>query len=152
MADDIYKIKFDESLHIMQLGYDKPVHLRTKNQLVVFFDTFRTICDRYKSSGRFYLIINMTNLVIEPELCCIYAQNAKSIIDNYIIPDGVARYGHQITRLTVRRAYSDHLGEDPHIFSSFAEASAHIQNLISKNKQMLEATYPGQDLMSHRPF
>lgn len=139
---EYFIVDFDESRRIMYLAYERRIHLKTKSQLDQSFELFQSICDRYYSQKKFYLIIDMSNVVIEPELTAVYAKNAKKIIEKYIFPGGVARFGHQITRLTVRRAYADYLTEKPQIFSTRGEACAYIDEVIVANSDRFSVIDP----------
>ena len=139
---EYFVVDFDESRRIMHLAYARRIRLQTKHHVDQSFALFQTVCERYYSQGRFYLIIDISNLVIEPELTAVYAKNVKKILDKYILPRGVARYGHQITRLTIRRAYSDYLGENPQIFATRGEACAYIDEVINANRDELSVGDP----------
>ncbi|MCP4570514.1 MAG: hypothetical protein GY841_23265 [FCB group bacterium] len=139
---EYFIVDFDDSQRIMYLSNEGLVHLKTKNQVDQSFELFQSICRRYYAQGKFYLIIDMSNFIIEPDLTAVYAKNAKKIIEKYIVPGGVARFGHQITRLTVRRAYADYLTEKPQIFSTRGEACTYINEVIAANSDKLSAIDP----------
>lgn len=111
------------------------IHLKTKKQIDNYFALNVKIMDQYIVDGRFYLIVDMSNLIIEPELTDIYAKHAGAICEKYIFPDGVARYGFEITRVTVRRGHEEYLNKDPNIFNSRQDAYVYINSLIEQKQQ-----------------
>ena len=133
---DIYKIEFDEERRILHVAYRRRIHPATEKQLDKVFAYFHGLLDQYTKTGRIYLIIDMTNLIIEPELKAFYMAHAREVIDKYIMPQGVARYGFQITRITVRSGYQQYSYESPNIFNSREEAYQYIYSLIEKNEEM----------------
>lgn len=132
---DFFDIEFDEAHRILHLAYRRTIHPTTTAHLEMKFDALRKVLDHYISSGRIYLIINMTNFILEPDLKAKYAELARGIRDKYIMPGGIARYGFQITRITVRQGYNTYLGESPNIFNSRGEAYTYIHALIDRNRQ-----------------
>lgn len=132
---DYFVTEFDEARRILHLAYKQTVHPTTPVHLEMKFTALRTVLDQCISTGRIYLIINMTNFILEPELKAKYAELVRGIRDTYIMPNGIARYGFQITRITVRQGYNTYLGENPNIFNSRGEAYAYIYSLISRHKK-----------------
>jgi hypothetical protein len=126
----------------MHVAYPSKHHPTTKEHLDILFASFRAILDEHIDSGRIYLVINMANLIIEPELKTDYAAHAREISDKYLMPGGVARYGYQITRITVRVGYNEYLSEDPNIFDSRQEAYDYIYSLIEKDKTVSPVQSP----------
>lgn len=135
MTVDDFKLDFDEKSRILHLGYVTQVHIKTKAQLDLNFKIVTSILDRYIETGKFYMIIDMANFILEPDLSSIYARFAKGIGEKYIMPGGIARYGHQITRVTVRRGYKDHINEDPNHFGSYQEAAEYIGRQVVINRE-----------------
>lgn len=136
---DCYLVNFDEERRILHVAYRYRVHPTTIEHLDIVFASFRKMLDKYTDSGRVYLIIDMTNIIVEPNLKSAYAERARPIIEKYVMPRGVARYGYQITRITVRASYREHMGESPNIFNSREEAYDYITSLIEKNNLSGEA-------------
>jgi len=133
-APDYLDLEFDQTRRILHIGFKSRIHPTTKEQLDRKFAVLGEILGPYTKSGRVYLIINMSNVIFEPELKTAYVANAQAIQDKYIMPDGIARYGFQITRITVRQGYAEQSGEDPHIFNSREEAFAYIEALIERHQ------------------
>jgi hypothetical protein len=132
---DYLVTEFDEKRRILHISYRRKIHPVTDAHVEMKFRALRRILDRLTRSGRVYLIIDMSNFILEPELKAFYGEQARRIRDLYIMPNGIARYGFQITRITVRRGYAEYLGEDPNIFNSREEAFAYIYALIEEHKR-----------------
>lgn len=124
--------EFDKENRILHVAYRAIVHPTSPEHLDIVFTAFKKMLDNYTATDRLYLIVNMTNFVIEPELKVAYAGHAREIYDKYIYPHGVARYGYQITRITVRSSHGAYLSEKPNIFNSRDEAEDYIYSLIEK--------------------
>jgi hypothetical protein len=133
-------VEFDEADRIVHLSVRKPRRMTTGEHLEQSFANLRSILDEYIAEGRVYLIIDMSNIIIEPDLKSMYATQAHAISEKYIMPHGIARYGYQITRVTVRTGYTDHLQEEPNIFNSREEAYAYIRGLIAGCKNQTIST------------
>lgn len=130
LCDDIFAVDFDKEKSIIHIAYKQKVVIETKAQLEAKFSRFQKLLDRYSDGGHLYVIINVSNLIIEPGLSEAYARLANEICEKSIYPNGIARYGYQITRLTVRKGYADHLKGNPNIFASREEAYDYILGLI----------------------
>ncbi len=132
---DFFETEFDEARRILHFAYKRTIHPTTPEHLEMKFLALRNLLDQYISSGRIYLIIDMANFILEPELKTKYAELVRGIRDTYIMPSGIARYGFQITRITVRQGYNIYLGESPNIFNSRGEAYAYINSLIDRHRE-----------------
>jgi hypothetical protein len=146
---DLLEIDFDADNKIVHLSFRQRIDLMTSDQVDQFYGMLLGLLDRKKDRGRIYLIIDMSNLLIDPALADTYARNVKKISDQYIFPGGIARYGFKITRVTVRRGYTDHLKENPNIFQSRLEAEEYIKSLIAKTNQIASEK---NSVLSERDF
>jgi hypothetical protein len=127
-------VDFDEEHRILHAAYVTAVHPTTPEHLEVIFTAFKNLLEKYAGTDRIYLIVDMTNFIVEPELKAAYAYHAREIYEKYIYPRGVARYGYQITRITVRSSHGEYLNESPNIFNSREEAENYIHSLIRQNQ------------------
>ena len=129
---DCIVTEFDEQNRILHTAYSRRVHPATEEHLDIIFSAYKNKLALFAASERIYLIVDMSNLIIEPELKAGYAAQAKDIIEKYVKPHGVARYGFQITRITVRAGYDRYMHDNPNIFNSREEAYRYIYSLIEK--------------------
>lgn len=135
LGPEIFVTEFDEARRILHMAYKRTIHPTTPAHLEMKFKIFREMLDQYIPTGKIYLIIDMTNFILEPDLKTKYAELARLIRDEYIMPNGIARYGFQITRITVRQSYNIYLSENPNIFNSCQEAYAYIYSLIDRHRR-----------------
>jgi hypothetical protein len=134
------RFEFDEDSRILYLRGARFVGITTEERLNAVMEAIRTEMRRRSGPGRMYMIIDVTNLVIPPELSQSYGRLAADIYNTYAFPGGVARFGHQITRLAVRRGYMDYMDDDPHIYGTRAEAEAYIRSLIARRQAKAESS------------
>lgn len=131
---ELYHFEFTGDTRILQMAPKDSIYIRTERHLKEIMGAFAKYLDRYLASGRIYIIIDMNHLIIEPQLSRLYGLLAGQIADTYVFPGGIARHGHRITRITVRRGYMDQLGRDPNLFGTRAEAEAYIRCLIARRQ------------------
>jgi hypothetical protein len=132
--NEMLQFEFDSDNRILHLSYKSTVHVKTAEQLIIIMDAFKRYLKQHRESGLIYIIIDMTHLIIEPDLSRLYGRLAGEINDAYAHPHGIARYGHQITRVTVRRGYMDNRSEEPNLFGTRTEAENYIRALIARNQ------------------
>lgn len=130
----LFRFEFDDADRILHMAPKDSVHMATEQQLTNIMDAFGEYLVRYRDAGPIHIIIDMTHLIIEPELSGAYGRLAGRIGEVYAFPGGIARYGHQITRITVRRGYMEQSGADPNLFGTRSEAEAYIRSLIARRQ------------------
>jgi len=121
--------EFDPDTRIVHLTATKPVHVRTEEdgrQMVrAVFDGLNS----YLFDGRGFLVSNYNKIIIEPDLLKMYAEAFELFFDKYLYPNGVARYGFEITRITAKLGHLEYLGGSPNLFESKEEAINFIKTL-----------------------
>jgi len=125
------EMEHDERRNLVHVSFNRKVTIDTEEKIREFFSLSKQLYEQMGVPKPFYMVINITNIIIDPSLYSLYADLAGDILENYLHPNGVARYGHQITRLTVRRGYSEKIHTDPNIFATRQEATAYIDGLIA---------------------
>ncbi len=136
---DVLCCEFDALDRIVYLSYKEMVAVATQDQLDDLMTAFRDFLEQYRAEGSVYIIIDMSHLTIDPALSDAYVRWAGAIADTYAYPGGIARYGHQITRVTVRRGYRDHRADSPNLFGTRQEAYAYIQSLKNEGEAGMNA-------------
>ena len=129
-------LSFDPDKKIIHISYLEEFRISTKAELGDFFDAIVSFLKTYKKYGRLYIVSDISNFIIEPELAEAYAGYVTKIYDKYLYEDGIARYGYQITRIMLKRAYIDFLRKNPNIFRTKKEAYDYIDSLIKENKTL----------------
>lgn len=129
-----YIVDFDPADRVVHIGASERMNIAIPEMLNAWFSALAQILDRFVKGGRIYLIVDVNNILFDPSLAKIYADNVRTIMEKYTYPGGIARYGFQITRVTVRRGYGDFLKENPNIFNTRTEAETYIKGMIEKDR------------------
>jgi hypothetical protein len=133
-STDLFQFEFDGDNRILHLSYRSVLYIKTEERLRLLMGGFSEYLQSHFGTERIYIVINMSRLIIEPELSRLYGQLAGEISDAFTHPNGIARYGHQITRITVRRGYTEYRNEDPNLFGTRVEAEGFIRSLIARTR------------------
>lgn len=121
--------EFDAENRIVHLTARKRSLIKNMEDGKRLSERVRGILDKYLPTGRVFMITDYTKIVIDPSLLNLYCQEMKEIIDKYIFPGGVARYGLDIGRITAQLGHSLHIGGNPNLFTTKEEAFEYIINL-----------------------
>jgi len=79
-----------------------------------------------------FLVVDLSKIIIEPDEIGEYSRIVKSIMDTYLYPNGIARYGFDIGRITIRLSHASFLDGDPNLFNTREEAIRYIILLAKK--------------------
>lgn len=129
---EVLKGEFDENRQVLHVSAERPAHIQNAHQLNKVCDDVCEMLEKYTSDGRCYLLVDMSTLVIEPELVDEYGRKVKKIAKQYLLPNGLLRYGFQITRVTATLAHQKQQIDDPLFFRSKDEALDYIDNLSKR--------------------
>jgi hypothetical protein len=125
---DILKGEFDANRRVLHLSAERPAHIQNTYQLNSVCKEVSRILEEHTAEGRYYLLVDMSTIVIEPALVDEYSKKIKNISERFLVPDGLLRYGHQITRITAKLAHEQQNLDDPLFFRSKAEALNYIDS------------------------
>jgi len=128
-------IDFDSENKILHITGTQKIIVKAQAELEAFCDFVQRTMSEGCGGGLGYLIVDMSRIVIDPSLVHSYAEHVSSLMGRCVHDNGIARYGYEITRLTVRQGYRELPGEDPNIFATKAEALAFIMSQIERNRQ-----------------
>lgn len=126
-------VEFDQEKRILHLSAREPNHVCKENELNTLCSSVQEIIKSYCTDERCYMIVNLASFIIEPDLFKQYAEKISSIYEKYIFPNGLARYGYQVTRVTVRLAQMENESVEPLLFTSKDEAFKYVNRLIEQN-------------------
>jgi hypothetical protein len=139
------KIEFDPDTRIMHVSAHRAVVLASTEQIDRQRDIMEQVIREYGPEP-IYLIIDLPRFIIEPSLAPIYLSRMVTVLQQYVHPGGIARYGLNMTRVTVRMAYSSDLKQNPNLFATRSEAEAYIRTLIAKRRSdQNQAKQPGDE-------
>jgi hypothetical protein len=125
--------EFDERHRIVHLTAKCPIHVTTLEQGKILSKAVNKILTQFLAGRRGYLITDYSKIIIEPEKIDEYAAEIKRIIDRYLYPGGLARYGFEITRVTARLGHAAYLGGSPNLFNTKSEAEHYIRSLAAQH-------------------
>ena len=134
--------EFDSDKRIFHLSATEVLRVDTKEQLEELCSAVFVKLGKYMESGRCYMIVDLTKFIIEPKLADYYAEKIQTISQNCLYPNGLARYGYQITRATIRMGHKDKIDGDPNLFGTKQEAFDFINGLIQQksfDKQFIKS-------------
>ncbi len=132
MADSI-AVEFDKTRHVLHLSSIDRIEISQPPQLDGMCAMVSDLLARY-GPERLYMIVDITNIVIDPSLSEVYGRKIRKIADKFLHPGGIARYGYQITRITIEMALSSDESLLGNLFSSRLAAELYIDNLILRSK------------------
>jgi hypothetical protein len=125
--------EFDEQYRIVHLTARRPIHVTTLAQGRMLSKAVNAILTEFLADRRGYMITDYSKIIIEPEKIDEYAAEMRQIIDRYLYPEGLARYGFEITRVTARLGHAAYLGGSPNLFNTKREAETYIHTLAERH-------------------
>ncbi|MCK5127861.1 MAG: hypothetical protein KAR42_16510 [candidate division Zixibacteria bacterium] len=81
--------------------------------------------DKY-SKKPLYFITDLAKIRVDPILAEFCVEESRGIAEKYFYPDGIARYGFELSRVALLRGYREFLHTNPNLFSTRQEAFAYI--------------------------
>ena len=130
---EVFKSEFDQSRRVLHLSAERPIHVQNRRQLNKACEDVCEILARHTTDSRCYLLVDMSKVVIEPEMAEEYSRKIKGISEQYLLPNGLLRYGLQITRVTAMLAHKRQSMDDPLFFRSKDEAVEYIDNELKNS-------------------
>lgn len=131
IADDLIT-EFDPEKRILHLSAKRVLRITDEERLTALCGAVQDVLERCRP-GRCYLIVDLAKFSIDPKLSALYTDKILAICETYLFPGGIARYGYQITRVTIKIGSRERPESDTHLFGSKAEAFAYIHRLIREN-------------------
>ncbi len=133
---DITKLfgEYDPNTRIVHLTAHRPINARTTEQGLILAQAVMDILKQHLGDGRGYMVTDYTRIILNPVSIHLYAKAIKDIVDTYLYPGGLARYGMEISRITAQRGHEEYLGGNPNLFDTREEAFAYIYALIERNR------------------
>lgn len=124
--------EFDTDKRIFHLSATEKLRIETVQQLEELCSAVSTKLRKYIEAGRCYMLVDLIKFIIEPKLADHYAEKMQVIVQNCLYPNGLARYGYQITRMTVQIGHQNKIDGDPNLFGNQQEALDFIDSLIQQ--------------------
>ncbi len=133
-------IDFDGAKRILHLSAKTPVPVRTESELDLMCGTVYNILDKLCESDRVYMIVDIGKIIIDPKLAEKYAAKIQTLKEKFIYRGGMARYGMNMTRVTIMIGYKMHLLDEQNIFLSYDAARRYIDSLATGTVQPADKT------------
>lgn len=127
------RIDFDSDNRILHLSAHQTTVLASPEQIDLQGQALERTLKRYGPEP-LYVIIDLPRFVIEPSLAPVYSSKMVAVVQGYVYPKGVARYGLNMTRVTVKMAHVSHPNQAANLFSTRAEAEEYIRGLIKQQR------------------
>ncbi len=128
--------EYDEELRIMHLTARKPIRFTTREHGYALAAAVKELLARHLKGQRGYMITDYSKIIIEPLYVDEYAAQIKEIVHTHLHPDGLARYGYEISRVTAQLSHNLYLDSAPNLFNTKEEAYQYIHGLIDRQKEM----------------
>ena len=90
--------------------------------------------------GRCYLMLDISRIVVEPKLAGRFFMRLRQLRDDYLYPDGLVRYGLQISGRLVRIDRSKPDMDYPALVRTSHEARKYIDRLRLAMRQEVQTT------------
>ena len=132
---DIGKIAFDfdPAGRVLHMTARTKVRVSTTQDLHALCLKVQAELQAHIAGGRCYFIVDISMIAIDNHLANEYMRHVQKLLDAYIHPNGIARYGFEITRITAMEGHRHMADEkDPHLFATRDEAYAYILGLIRR--------------------
>lgn len=126
-------IETDRERGILHLTAERVIRIEDEAQLGELCHKVGGVLEELPRDRRYYLMVNISRIVIVPELAKAYSEKVEFLCEHFLCADGLVRYGHQITRLTARLGHEKYLHNDPHLFGTRQEAEDYLLELIKSN-------------------
>jgi hypothetical protein len=135
---DILKGEFDESRRVLHLTAERPAHIRNTVQLEKVCDDVCRLLEQHTVTGRCYMLVDTSMIEIIPEMAEEHIVKMNNICEKYLLPDGLLRYGSQITGITAKVTHEMQNLDDQLLFRSKAEALEYIDNLQKRSLEQIQ--------------
>ena len=126
-------IDYDPAGRVFHLTARHKIRISTTPELHALCHRVQEAFQEHAEGGRSYLIVDMSRIAIDDHLANEYARHVQLLLSLWIHPNGIARYGFEITRITAMEGHRHMTDEkDPHLFATRDEAYAYILGLIRR--------------------
>lgn len=127
-------LEYDPGTRIAELSAKKVLEINTADKLETLCNETGKLLFEATKGERCYMAVDISKIAIEPGLSLEYSKKIKFLRENFLYPDGLVRYGFEITRITIKLAGLKS-GELPILFNKREEAIIYLQELSEKHKE-----------------
>ncbi len=126
-------LTFDPETRIAELSAKTVLTIDSTEKLDTLCNTICSLLTRESGGKRCYLAVDISQIVIDPGLADQYAGKIKAMKEEMLFPEGLVRYGFEITRVTIKLAEMKE-GKFPILFNKRDEALRYLEEL-SRNRE-----------------
>jgi hypothetical protein len=130
--------EFDDEDGIVHLTARSPIRCQTREDGYALAEAVKNILKRHLSNRRGYMITDYTRIILEPKYIDEYAAVIREIMDTYLVPGGLARYGFDISRVTAQVGHEVYLKSPANLFNTREEAFGYIRRLAAQIRKEAE--------------
>jgi len=123
-------LDYDPERRILHVTAAQKVSISTRAELDAFCKIVTACLTKNSGGKRSYMIVNMSVIVIDPDMISIYSKHLETLVKTHLYPRGLLRYGLAITRVTARGGHTNISEDEPLFFYTKEEAFAHVQARI----------------------
>lgn len=125
-------LEFDKELHLFQLSAVEKIEITTEEQLNLMCNMVRSFLVENSGGQRCYMVVDISKLIIEPDLSPIYARHIEKMDEDFLYSNGLIRYGATITRVTARLGSMINHKDEPIFFRTKDEAIAYVRRITKE--------------------
>jgi hypothetical protein len=133
-------IEYDAAANTLHLSATSRIQVTTRSQLNGLCDIVTQALQNHSEKGKCFLLVDISKIVVEPDLAEPYSEKIGKLCEKYILPDGLVRYGSGITRVTAQIGHEAFQLDTPHLFRTKAEALKYIGEMLAAKRQATGTT------------
>ncbi len=134
-------VEYDEQKKIVHVSASEILHVIGQKNSIEFMNDVRDRVKEKLQGYLGYLIVDYSKIQIEPDNIEEYAEKLYFELKKLVHPNGYARYGFGIGRVTSKRISRYMEDEPPPLFHSKDEAYGYIYQLIERNVSKMEVQF-----------
>lgn len=123
---------YDPETAIAELSSRETIRVETPEMLNMMCSYVNNLLDGLPGTGPYYLAVDVSKIAIDPGLTDKYQEKIIKIGEKFLYPNGLARYGYEITRVTIQ-LMNHKLGyQFGRLFYSRKDAMAYLECLSAE--------------------
>lgn len=127
-------IEFDAATNTLHLSATELMQVTTKEQLGALCNIVSEALREHTAGSRCFLLVDISKIAIEPELAEPYSEKIGTLCERYLLPDGLVRYGSEITRVTAQIGHEAFQLDTPNLFRTKIEALKYLGELSASHR------------------
>ncbi len=121
-------IDFDKERRIVHFSASSVVKFADNDDIDDLYLAACEILDEFTPGGPCCVLVDISKFILEQALFEYYFKKSLLVKEKYLLPGGIAGYGYEITRVTIKMGFAS-MGLTPPIFKTRHEATAYLESL-----------------------